>query len=155
MDFGLTGEALGVWRGVVLATAAFLILWAFWPDILKGFRWKRKASASAADPAPLLPSITINGPAVSIKTIINHAGPDGRIKSRPPFGSVIARHEEKNTTFGTVYGPFRVSIAGPEAVQTQAEIIGWLSHHRLLAALDDEDQAYHPKPAPDIEGIQS
>lgn len=37
MDFGLTGEDLGLWKGVAATAAAFIILWAFWPDIKRVF----------------------------------------------------------------------------------------------------------------------
>ena len=33
MDFGLTGESLGVWKGVVLTLSAGLVWFALWPDI--------------------------------------------------------------------------------------------------------------------------
>lgn len=33
MDFGLTGETLGTWKGIVVTLSVVLFVWALWPDM--------------------------------------------------------------------------------------------------------------------------
>ena len=47
MDFGLTGEALGMWRGIVLSAAVGITLWALWPDIVKVWKMLRGRKSGA------------------------------------------------------------------------------------------------------------
>ena len=41
MDFGLAGEDLGLWKGVVLTLVVGATIWGLWPDARRLVQWAR------------------------------------------------------------------------------------------------------------------
>ncbi len=57
MDFGLTGEELGLWRGVVITLSVVVTIRALYPDAVRLSKWAKRIVYDRRAPAVVSPDI--------------------------------------------------------------------------------------------------